>query len=197
MTSFQTKSETLLAPFRRDGDELHVQAPAPGIFRLAQGEGSLIRPGCRLGTLTILGRRFYVLAKPGCFGAVSKSELSLGGTSAVEHGQSLLVLRPEVQGTPKVSHEVAEQAPKDVFVAASSGRFYSRPSPDRAPFVSPGDVLEKGTVVGLLEVMKTFSRITFSAEDVSSSTSLRVKKVVPDDGDDLEVGDVIIEFDSE
>lgn len=40
------------------------------------------------------------------------------------------------------------------------GIFYRRPSPDAEPFVKEGDVVQPGTVIGLVGVMKTFHEIT-------------------------------------
>lgn len=43
------------------------------------------------------------------------------------------------------------------------GIFYRRPSPDAEPFVREGDVIQSGTVIGLVGVMKTFHEITADA----------------------------------
>ena len=40
------------------------------------------------------------------------------------------------------------------------GTFYTRPSPDKPPFVQQGDMVCEGQTVALIEVMKTFSTIT-------------------------------------
>jgi len=76
--------------------------------------------------------------------------------------------------------------------APSSGRFWARPSPDRPPFVAPGDVVTAGQTVCLLEVMKTFNRITYGGPDLPERA--RVTAVRPADGDDLAGGDVILEL---
>ena len=39
------------------------------------------------------------------------------------------------------------------------GTFYRRPSPEEAPYKSPGDAIEKGDVIGLIEVMKSFHEV--------------------------------------
>ncbi|AZO73492.1 MULTISPECIES: acetyl-CoA carboxylase [unclassified Mesorhizobium] len=39
------------------------------------------------------------------------------------------------------------------------GVFYRSESPDKPPFKSEGDAVTKGDVVGLIEVMKTFTQI--------------------------------------
>lgn len=40
------------------------------------------------------------------------------------------------------------------------GTFYRRPSPDADPYVSEGDSVQAGDVVGLVEIMKTFHEVT-------------------------------------
>jgi acetyl-CoA carboxylase biotin carboxyl carrier protein len=39
------------------------------------------------------------------------------------------------------------------------GTFYRRPNPQADPYVSEGDTVEPGDVVGLVEIMKTFHEI--------------------------------------
>jgi len=43
------------------------------------------------------------------------------------------------------------------------GTFYGSPSPGAAPFVSPGDRVEKGQVVGIIEAMKLMNEIESDA----------------------------------
>jgi acetyl-CoA carboxylase biotin carboxyl carrier protein len=40
------------------------------------------------------------------------------------------------------------------------GTFYRRPSPDADPYVSEGDTVKHGDVVGLVEIMKNFHEVT-------------------------------------
>jgi biotin carboxyl carrier protein len=46
------------------------------------------------------------------------------------------------------------------------GTFYRRPSPDADPFISEGDPVKPGDVVGLVEIMKSFHEITSDADGV-------------------------------
>ncbi|MEM9223876.1 MAG: acetyl-CoA carboxylase [Pseudomonadota bacterium] len=39
------------------------------------------------------------------------------------------------------------------------GTFYRRPSPDQPPYKEEGDTVAKGDVIGLVEVMKTFTEV--------------------------------------
>jgi len=76
--------------------------------------------------------------------------------------------------------------------APSSGRFWARPRPDDDPFVEVGQIIETGHSLCLLEVMKTFHRVTYGGPGLPGRA--RVTAIRPADGDDLAAGDVIIEL---
>jgi 3-methylcrotonyl-CoA carboxylase beta subunit len=76
--------------------------------------------------------------------------------------------------------------------APSSGRYWARPAPDKPPFVSVGDVVTSGQTICLLEVMKTFHRVTWGGPDLPERA--RVTAVHPQDGDDLTADQVILEL---
>ncbi|MEZ4255273.1 MAG: carboxyl transferase domain-containing protein [Polyangiales bacterium] len=86
----------------------------------------------------------------------------------------------------------AKVAAGKAFVAPMSGRFYSRPNPDAEPFLRAGDTVKTGDTVGVLEVMKTFTRLPFAGEGLPAQA--RIKRIVPADGDDVEAGDALLEF---
>jgi biotin carboxyl carrier protein len=46
------------------------------------------------------------------------------------------------------------------------GIFYRRPNPQSEPYVSEGDTVKPGDVVGLVEIMKNFYEVTSDAEGV-------------------------------
>ncbi len=46
------------------------------------------------------------------------------------------------------------------------GTFYRRPDPHSDPYVSEGDTVEVGDVVGLVEIMKSFHEIVSDAQGV-------------------------------
>jgi acetyl-CoA carboxylase biotin carboxyl carrier protein len=58
--------------------------------------------------------------------------------------------------------------------------------------VKAGETIERGRAVGLLEVMKTFSRVQYGGNDLPERA--RVRAVLPKDGDDVNAGDVILEL---
>ena len=76
--------------------------------------------------------------------------------------------------------------------APSSGRYWARPSPDKPPFVAAGDTITTGQTLCLLEVMKTFHRVTFTGPDLPARA--RILTIRPTDGDDLAADDILIEL---
>ena len=65
------------------------------------------------------------------------------------------------------------------------GTFYRRPNPEAEPYVSEGDRVEAGTVVGLVEIMKNFTEIKADAEGV-------VKRYLIENEDAVEAGQDVV-----
>ena len=66
-------------------------------------------------------------------------------------------------------------------VAPLVGVFYSAPSPDAEPFVKPGDRVEAGQVLCILEAMKLFNEITSDYAGV-------VTRIIPENGELVSLG---------
>ena len=165
-----------------DGDAL--RAPAPGWFRRVVEPDHLVAPGDALGELEIIGRTARVVA-PAVRGIVQLPVLDR--RRAVGYGDVLVRLTGELSLAVAASVAAAEIAAHGpVFRAPTSGRFYGRPSPDKPAFVEPGRELAPGTTICLLEVMKTFHRVTYSGDRV------RVKQVLVADGADVNAGDPLL-----
>jgi biotin carboxyl carrier protein len=69
------------------------------------------------------------------------------------------------------------------------GTFYRRSSPEADPYVTEGDVLGAGDVVGLIEIMKTF-------QEVQSDAAGRVARFLVENEDLVDVGQGIIALES-
>ena len=65
------------------------------------------------------------------------------------------------------------------------GTFYRRSSPEADPYVSEGDVLGAGDVVGLIEIMKTF-------HEIHSDAAGRVARFLVENEDLVDAGQGII-----
>jgi acetyl-CoA carboxylase biotin carboxyl carrier protein len=70
---------------------------------------------------------------------------------------------PEVALGPAVTAPPAKEAPADeglhIVHSPIVGTFYESPSPGSPPFVKPGDVVEAGQVICIVEAMKLMNEI--------------------------------------
>jgi acetyl-CoA carboxylase biotin carboxyl carrier protein len=79
-----------------------------------------------------------------------------------------------------------------VFRAPMAGRFYRKASPDKPALVEVGDIVEAGRALGLVEVMKTFHRISYGGEGMPAR--VRIVRALVADGEDIAQGDALFEI---
>lgn len=101
--------------------------------------------------------------------AVSDSELTSfsyegeEGRITMEAGrtQKEVVLKTiETQNMPVSAGAEKEPLPEGEFITSPMvGTFYAAPNEDAAPYISVGDTLHKGQVVGIIEAMKLMNEI--------------------------------------
>jgi acetyl-CoA carboxylase biotin carboxyl carrier protein len=172
------------------GDEL--RAPAPGFFRVLVSPDHLIAPGDVIGELEVLGRVTRVTA-PRVRGLAQLPPGPALARRPVAYGDLLVRVTADVAlGALESAGGGAAAAAAHglVFRAPTSGRFYGRPSPDKPAFTAAGTELAAGATVCLLEVMKTFHRVTYGGADVPPRA--RVKDVLVADGADVNQGDPLL-----
>ncbi|MBC8072185.1 MAG: hypothetical protein IAG13_27945, partial [Deltaproteobacteria bacterium] len=111
-------------------------------------------------------------------------------------GDAMLRVRALAVGDAVAHAETRTAKPSDggklVFRAPLSGRFYARSSPDKPAFVAVGDEITSGQTVALLEVMKTFNRLSYGGAGLPERA--RVRAVLVRDEDDVEAGAAILEL---
>lgn len=177
---------------RLENGRTRLQAPAVGLWRGAPAPGTLVMPRGHLGELEVLGVLHQLVADEHSHGLVV-GEVPGARTArvAVDYATVLLELDPSAGAVLAVEAE-AEAGPAGglAFRSPSSGRFYLRPAPDKAAFIEPGAILQEGQTVCLLEVMKTFHRISYGGAGLPKRA--KVIAVVPGDGADVEAGDVLL-----
>lgn len=165
-------------------------APQPGFFVARVRLGDVVHGGSILGTLEVLGAIRELVAPETLGGTVIALADPRRARVAVDHGALLATLDPDaIARTATAAPEAIDAIGGRIFRAPTSGRFYGRSSPDKPPFVSAGDVLASGATICLLEVMKTFHRVTYSGEPVT------VRMVLVADGVDVNQGDALLALD--
>src|SRR5439155_5002957 len=112
---------------------------------------------------------------------------------AVGYGDLVAALLPlsmfageAAAGETAAAASPARDADGLVFRAPTSGRFYGRSSPDKPPFVTVGATLAHGATICLLEVMKTFHRVTYGGAGLPETA--RVAPVLVADGVGVNAG---------
>lgn len=172
-------------------------APEVGYFTGCLPRGSVVAPGESAGFIVALGIGYELRVPAGVHGAVASdppdrvrqpvgyrdvlyrlsqvdglARSTSGATLAAVHTESGLVLR-----------------------APQSGRFYHRSAPSEPAFVNVGSVVGEGEPIGMIEVMKTFSHVTYRASGAWPKRA-RVVRIVAKDGADVKSGDALIEFEA-
>lgn len=188
MTRMHEASVEALA--KKDGERWLVRSPAPGWF--VPAAPAIVTRGEVLGELYVLGRSVRIVA-PEVSGVATFTQAQRA-PHAVSYGDILLVLdtAAALQAATGASPAAAEAHGTSglVFRAPTSGRFYGRSSPDKPPFVAVGDELAPGATVCLLEVMKTFHRVTYGGPNLPERA--RVRELLVADGADVTAGDPLL-----
>ena len=175
-----------------EADTRELLAPTVGVFTAGAREGELVSAGQVLGSIDVLGVLSELRAPEGVDGRVTSR---IGGARTrvpVQYGDPLFTISAASMAPVMQSGVVGKKGSGATlsFTAPMSGRFYSRPSPNDPPFVSAGDVVQRGQTIGLLEVMKTFNRLVYQGDALPERAL--VEKIVPGEGDDVVRGDVIL-----
>ena len=185
-------ARTLEAMLRPVGEQVELVAPAPGRFRIAVRVGDVVRGGSLLGELEVLGQSLDLHAPKDAHGMIVAVRDPGLARPPVDHGAMLVTLDPNVTAGATMAAQTAAASAVTglVFIAPTSGRFYGRAAPDKLPFVVAGDTLEQGTTICLLEVMKTFNRVTYGGSGLPERA--KVREVLVADGADVNAGDPLL-----
>jgi acetyl-CoA carboxylase biotin carboxyl carrier protein len=183
-----------------------LRSPAPGSFRPLAPLAAWCAAGTPIGTLDVLGRTHLLVVPPGVAGVTEPAEpaeTQAAGASASSLSPRAIAYRdpivrlssrpqPGAIASDATAPAAAIAATTDglVFRAPTSGRFYGRSAPDKPPFVAPGAQLAHGATICLLEVMKTFHRVTYGGPGLPDTA--RVRGVLVADGDDVSAGDPLL-----
>ena len=174
---------------------LVLVAPGPGWFvpSTSLRAGAVLSAGAELGELELLGRHTTVLVPRGAFGAVLPHGLA-GARVAVAYKDTLCALDPSVAAGASVQVAAGTTVAADglVFRAPSSGRFYSRPGPGKPAFVEVGATIAVGQTVCMLEVMKTFHRVSYGGAGLPARA--RVAALLVADEADVSQGQALLQL---
>jgi len=170
-------------------------SPMVGAYSSAPRVGEVVVGGSRAGRLTTLGRNVELVVPRGLTGRIIERKPS-DRSEPVEYGQELLRVAPvEASGEGDAdalgSIAAVEDLPEGTMAVRSSihGMFYHRPRPDDPAYVEIGQIVENGTTLGLVEVMKCFSAIVYGGVDLPSRAE--VVEIRAEDGAEVEADQVL------
>lgn len=168
--------------------------PTVGWWREQPAPGTVLSPGASVGQLEVLGRLYRLVTPPDAAGVVLADDTRPRVSRlAVDTRTPLLTLDPEGSvAAASASAGATAKARSDglVFLAPLSGRYYARPAPGEPAFIEVGDEIQAGQAVALLEVMKTFNRISYGGDGLPARA--KVLAIVPHDEADVEEDDVLL-----
>lgn len=194
---------TLLARLVTLADgKLRLESPTVGLYREAPRPGSLVTPDAAIGQLEILGVLHHLLAPAGAAGVVLPESGTRLARRPVGHGDLLVALDPEaataIAGVAS-SVATASATGKLVFRAPTAGRWYTRPGPGKPALIEVGTEVRTGQAVGLIEVMKTFSRLHYNGGERGGEALpplARIKAILIKDEEDVAAGDALFEVET-
>jgi len=166
----------------RDGERVLLTSPSVGTFSRAIGEGRALTAGEVAGVLTTLGASFELVVPEGVSGVVV-SQRPERVLEPVEFGAVLYELAPLAAngGSAVAARATDGDGGGLVFRSPSAGRFWHRSAPGEPALAKAGDVLEPGRALGLIEVMKTFTLVSYATTG-GLPPKVRVTRVLVDDG---------------
>jgi biotin carboxyl carrier protein len=183
---------------RAEEDSFQVLSPGVGLYDMPPAVGAYVRPGSFLGYLTVVRRYYHLVLPEGRHGVVTHHHIQ-NRKHRVEYGQPLLTVSPEVSTSiglevakTEAAIEAEEGVPEGMFAVKSptDGIFYGRPNPQSPFYVEEGTLVTKGTVLGLVEVMKCFNPISYPGEPELPNRA-RIAKVVAQDATEVKHGGLL------
>lgn len=187
------KSKILLSI--ADNDRYRILSPAVGNYSDIPKNNTFLSAGSFAGQLTILNTTFNLYLPRGVFGRVCHSK-EVDKSMAVEYEQELFSLQADSGTLAQANNREESSALPDelqgkgtVISAFTTGIFYRRSSPDAPPFVSEGEKIKKGKVMGLIEVMKAFNQLIFQGADNDDGGFWKIKKILVEDAAEVKLGE--------
>jgi acetyl-CoA carboxylase biotin carboxyl carrier protein len=81
--------------------------------------------------------------------------------------------------------EVADEPDGHIITAPMIGTFYVAPAPNEPPFVMPGDDVDEGQTIGIIEAMKIMN-------EIAADRSGKIVEILASDGQTVEYGSPLL-----
>ncbi len=143
-------------------ENTELRSPLMGRFTATVAIGAVVQGGSQLGLLRQLRNAYPVVVPEGVVGRVVA--IVRPGYDAC-YGECVVTVAPFEGAAGAVTSLEAGQAAAVAVAAPLDGQFYLRPSPDAPPFVTPGQRVEPGATIGLIEVMKFYYPVRYEGSE--------------------------------
>jgi len=182
---------SLIALTESENSQYRVLSPVVGIYYSFPEGGTFLSIGSSIGKLRVFNTVYDLFLPDNVLGEVI-FQGERDRIINVGYGQELFRLNSE-KGLTELKEKVSETKSTDsgeveeghVITAFTTGIFYRKSSPEAPPYVEEGQTIEKGKVLGLIEVMKTFNHIIFPGTD--SSDTGKIKKIFIKDAQEVKL----------
>ena len=178
-----------------DGQGFMVRSPAVGVVDAIPRLGLYMNPEEPFLVLRVLGQRNILVLPRGVQGRVTEQFIT-GTTVPVDFNQPLFHLGLGAEAASEAEAAAggagAGAAGGDLIPvpSPSEGIFYRKPSPESPPYVEEGSEITKGTVIGLVEVMKSFNQITYGGPTLPKRGT--VARVLVEDSTEVTFGQPLV-----
>lgn len=184
----------LIALSEKETRNYRILSPSVGTFYPAVDNNSFVASNSIIGRLKILNS-FFDIVLPGNVSGLVGIINSEDKCFFVDYKQDLLVLKPhknidsEDLGNVKTKKLNREFENGFLVKSFTTGIFYRSSSPDLLPYVEEGQLIEKGKVLCLIEVMKTFNQVKF--QGTTKSNTGKIKKILVKDCTEVNIGQAL------
>ncbi len=174
-----------------------LQSPAVGWVSELPAPNQILTTESYIGKITILSSTYRLKLPPNICGQVAQYDTELK-IRPVSYAETLFNILPMQE---KLSNEIFSNGNgvtcncengRWIVRAITDGIFYRRPSPDTAPYVEIGNQVNRGQVLGLVEVMKCFNKVIFDGTDFPSQASIR--EICAKDGEEVKYNQPLFIF---
>lgn len=191
--------KSVLAERDPETNGYRILAPEVGTYYRSPELGAFLKTGSLAGLLKRLNSLCHLRVPEDVSGFVTSVAVN-DIANSVEYRQELFRLVPGQTADIESAVRQEDRAPFageaiDVpegtlpIFSPTDGIFYRRPNPESPPYVQEGDVIVTGTVLGLVEVMKSFNQIRFGGPKLPPTA--RITKILVDDADEIRSSQVL------
>ena len=191
---FENNLKALVETDSDNPEQIVLLSPAVGLFRPDLPKGAYVTPNLKMGTFNQLQRFSDLVVPQGARGAVLE-QLVADGINKVQYRTPLLRIgaatAEQMEATAQEEASLGStSASGDISVKSpTDGIFYRKPDPTSPPYVAVGDIIEPGTQLGLVEVMKCFNQIRLEGDTLPGRCE--VIQIPVEDGSEVKLGQIL------